>query len=60
MTLLNRKLRYPKRLLWMLLAVVVVSAAWMLKVELTYQRNARHIPTNFRVRQHVRVYNWKT
>jgi hypothetical protein len=60
MTLLNRKLRYPKRLLWMLLAVVVASAAWILKVELAYQRNVRHIPTDFRVRQHVRIYNWKT
>ena len=60
MTVLNLKLRYPKRLLWMFLAVVVSSAVWILKVELTYQRNVRHIPTDFRVHQHARIYNWKT
>jgi hypothetical protein len=59
MMLLNRKVRYPKRLLWMLLAVVVASALWVLKVELTYERNVRHIPTSFRLRRHNSTNLWK-
>lgn len=57
--LLNRRVRYPKRLLWLLLAAVVASALWVLKVEVTYERNMRHMPTDFRLRHHARVYNWK-
>ena len=60
MTMLSLRLRYRKRLLWMLLAVVVASALWVLKVEITYQRNVRHLPTQFRLRTHERPYNWKT
>jgi hypothetical protein len=55
----NRLLRYRKRLLWMLLAVVVGSALRVLKVELAYERNVRNMPTNFRLRTHQRRYNWK-
>ncbi len=44
----------------MLLAVIVASALWVLKVEITYQRNVRHLPTQFRMRAHERPYNWKT
>jgi hypothetical protein len=43
----------------MLLAVVVGSALWVLKVELAYERNVRNMPTNFRLRTHQRPYNWK-
>lgn len=56
---LNRMLRYRKRLLWMLLAVVVASALWVLNVEITYQRNVRQIPMNFRLPTQGRPYNWK-
>jgi hypothetical protein len=59
MTTLNLRPRYRKRLLWALLAVFVASAVWVLKVEITYQHNARHLPTQFRIRTHVRPYNWK-
>ena len=59
MTMLNLRLRYRKRLLWMLLAVVVASALWVLKVEFVYERNVRHMPTNLRLRTHQRPYNWK-
>jgi len=31
----------------------------VLKVELTYERNVRHIPTDFHLRQHARIYNWR-
>jgi hypothetical protein len=59
MTRLNPGLRYRKRLLWMLLGVVLASALWVLKVELTYERNVRGMPTNFQLRTHARPYNWK-
>ena len=55
----NRMLRYRKRLLWMLLAVIVASALWVLNVEIAYQRNVRQIPTNFRLPTQARRYNWK-
>ncbi|MGA3315817.1 MAG: hypothetical protein ABSC64_05190 [Candidatus Korobacteraceae bacterium] len=59
MTALNAVLRYRKRLLWMLLGVVVASALWVLNVEITYESNTRHVPTQFRLRTHARPYNWK-
>ena len=59
MTMLNGLLRYRKRLLWMLLAVVVASALWVLKVEFVYERNARNVPTSFQLQTHQRPYNWK-
>jgi hypothetical protein len=43
----------------MLLGVVLASALWVLKVELTYERNVRGMPTNFQLRTHARPYNWK-
>lgn len=60
MTMLNLRLRYRKRLLWMLLAIIAASALWVLQVEMTYERNVRHVPTQFRMRTHERPYNWKT
>ena len=56
---MNSVLRYRKRLLWTLLGIVLASALWMLNVEVTYQRNARHVPTHLRLRTHARPYNWK-
>jgi hypothetical protein len=56
---MNPVLRCRKRLLWMLLGVVLASALWVLNVEITYQSNARHVPTQFRLRAHARPYNWK-
>ena len=51
---MNPVLRYRKRPLWMLLGVVLASALWVLNVEVRYQRNARHVPTQFRLRTHDR------
>jgi hypothetical protein len=59
MTIVNLRFRYRKRLLWMLVAMVVASALWVLKVEITYERNVRGMPTNFQLRTHGRPYNWK-
>lgn len=52
-------LGHKNRLLWMLLAVLAASVLWMLKVEITYQRNIKHIPADFRERPHDVVYLWK-
>jgi hypothetical protein len=52
-------LRYGKRLLWIVVAVILVSALWVLNVEITYERNVRHIPTNFRLRHHSPPNRWK-
>jgi len=45
-------LRYRKHLLWIAIAAALASALWLLNVEITYERNVRHIPTNFRVPHH--------
>jgi hypothetical protein len=60
MTMLNLRLRYRRRLLWIALGMITASALWVLKVEITYERNVRHVPTQFRMRTHDRPYNWKT
>jgi len=52
-------LRYRKRLLWIAVAAALVSGLWVLNVEITYERNVRHIPTDFRVRHHHPTYRWK-
>ena len=52
-------LRYRKRLLWIAVVIALTSALWVLNVEITYERNVRHIPTNFRVRHHNPPYRWK-
>ena len=51
--------RYWKRLLWITAAAALASALWVLNVEVTYERNVRHIPTNFRVRHHDPPVRWK-
>ena len=60
MTMSNSALRSRKRLLWMLLALVAASLLWVLKVEVAYQRNVRHIPTSFQLRRHVPLTSWRT
>jgi hypothetical protein len=52
-------LRYKTSLLWIAVAIVLASALWVLNVEITYERNVRHIPTNFRVRYHNPPNRWK-
>ena len=52
-------LRYKKQLLWISVAIVLASALWVLNVEVTYERNVRHIPTNFRLRHHDPPIRWK-
>jgi hypothetical protein len=44
----------------MLLVAVAASVLWVLKVEVAYQRNVRHIPTSFQLRRHVPLTSWRT
>ncbi len=60
MTPLDSTLRYQKRFLWILLAAAVVSVLWMVKVEIVYHRNVRHIPANFQLRYHQPPDLWRT
>ena len=52
-------LRYGKHLLWIVVAGLLASALWMANVEITYQRNVRHIPTNFRQRHNNPPNRWR-
>jgi hypothetical protein len=47
-----------KRIFWTLLLLVMASAVWALKVEVTYEHNVRHIPTDYRQRHHLTIV-WK-
>jgi len=51
-------LRYKKKIFWIAVAAIL-AALWILNVEITYERNVRHIPTDFRVRHHNTTYRWK-
>ncbi len=52
--------RYKRRILWAMLAIVLLPVLWVLEIEITYERNVRRgIPADFTVpRPHV-VYMWK-
>ena len=52
-------LRYGRRLLWIAVAAFLASGLWVLNVEITYERNVRHIPTDFRARHHNPTLLWK-
>jgi hypothetical protein len=52
-------LRYKKYLLWIAVTPALASALWVLNVEITYERNVRDIPTDFRVRHHNPPNRWK-
>jgi len=45
--------------LWISVAAILASALWILNVEITYERNVRHIPADFRMRHHHPTYRWK-
>jgi hypothetical protein len=52
-------LSYSKFLLWFVVTLAFASALWVLSVEITYERNVRHIPTNFRLHHKGPVCLWK-
>ncbi len=52
-------MRKRARALWIVLALVLVPALWVLRIEITYERNVQHIPAAFRPRQHAVPRLWK-
>jgi len=48
-----------KRLACVLLLAIAAGALWVLKVELIYRRNVRHMPASFQYRRHVITRLWK-
>ena len=52
-------LRYAKKIMWLLIAIAVGSALWALDVEITYERNVRHIPTNFYHWHRAAPHRWR-
>ncbi len=44
---------------WVMLALVLPPALWVLKIEITYARNVRHIPAAFRLQHHPPTRMWK-
>ena len=42
--------RHGKKFAWFALVAALLSAWWAFDVEITYERNVRHIPTDFRIR----------
>jgi hypothetical protein len=56
---LRHEMSFKERLLWVVVALTLASALWVLNVELTYERNIKHIPAGFLQRHHTSIYNWK-
>jgi len=53
------RLPYTRKIIWLLIAVALASALWALNVEITYQRNVRHIPTHFHQWRRGAPQRWK-
>ncbi len=54
------RLRFEKRWLWLLLAVLALPLLWVLQIEVAYERNLRHgIPADFREYEPSEVVMWK-
>jgi len=51
--------RSRKRWLWLVSALLLMTALWALDVEITYERNTRHIPAGFRMQHHPVAHRWK-
>ena len=39
--------------------MLLASALWVIDVEVTYERNVRHIPANFRIQHHPPAQLWR-
>ncbi len=54
------RLRFDKRLLWLLLGLLILPVLWVLQIEIAYERNLRHgIPADFREYTPHEVVMWK-
>ncbi len=52
-------MRKRTRVLWVMLALVLLPALWVLKIEIIYARNVQHIPAAFRPQRHAPTRLWK-
>ena len=53
-------IRMAKKAFWFLIALLTLSAMWVLQIELTYERNVRRgIPADFRIHPEHTVVMWK-
>lgn len=54
------RVRFGKKLLWLLVALTALPVLWILHVEYTYERNMRNgIPADFRDYEPHEVVMWK-
>jgi hypothetical protein len=54
------RIRFGRKLLWLLVALTALPVLWMLHVEFTYERNMRKgIPADFREYEPHEVEMWK-
>jgi hypothetical protein len=44
-----------KRIAWGLLIAIAGAALWVLNIEVTYERNVRHIPASFRLERYADI-----
>ncbi len=44
-----------KRIAWGLLMVIAGAVLWVLNIEVTYERNVRHIPTAFHLERYADI-----
>lgn len=56
----DRARRFVRRVMWALLAAFMISALWVLKVEITYRRNAERMPALYHFGRHVITRMWST
>jgi hypothetical protein len=47
-----------KKILWAMLTVAAIAVWWVLNVEVTYERNVRHMPAAFRLERHADIRLW--
>jgi hypothetical protein len=52
-------LRKRARVGWIVLALVLLPALWVLKIEVTYAHNVRHIPAAWRWQRHAPTRLWR-
>jgi hypothetical protein len=44
-----------RRIAWGLLIAIAGAALWVLNIEVTYERNVRHIPASFRLERYADI-----
>jgi hypothetical protein len=52
-------LRYKRQLLWLAVMMLLASALLVIDVEVTYERNVRHIPAHFQIQHRPPAQLWR-